>query len=173
MVLTDAWRDAAEAFTCSPSGLFFTPHSLNFVASLTKHFTESVRFHASYTISTHLFTLLINTSLRDRLHAMATLSLQNTLPKLPVPTLEETLAKYLHSIEPLATPEELERNKAHAKDFLKPGGLGQTLQQRLLDVDRAAPNNWLDDTWWIRLVRLTLLFPLPFLSPTSCTPPSF
>ncbi|KAG0260950.1 hypothetical protein BG011_001456, partial [Mortierella polycephala] len=80
---------------------------------------------------------------------MATLSLQHTLPKLPVPTLEETLAKYLRSIEPLTTPEELERSKTLAKDFLKPGGLGRTLQQRLLDVDRAAPDNWLDDTWWI------------------------
>lgn len=81
---------------------------------------------------------------------MATLSLQHTLPKLPVPTLEETLSKYIRSIEPLATSEELERSKALAKDFLKPGGLGQTLQQRLLDVERAAPDNWLDDTWWIR-----------------------
>ncbi|KAG0048844.1 hypothetical protein BGZ83_006264 [Gryganskiella cystojenkinii] len=80
---------------------------------------------------------------------MAMLSLQHTLPKLPVPSLNETLAKYLRSIEPLATPEELERSKAFAKDFAKPGGLGQTLQQRLLDVDRAAPDNWLDDTWWI------------------------
>ncbi|KAF9113171.1 hypothetical protein BGX27_002076 [Mortierella sp. AM989] len=80
---------------------------------------------------------------------MATLSLQHTLKKLPVPSLEETLTKYLRTIEPLATPEELERSKALAKDFVKPGGLGQTLQQRLLDVDRAAPNNWLDDTWWI------------------------
>ncbi|KAF9572423.1 hypothetical protein EC968_009901 [Mortierella alpina] len=80
---------------------------------------------------------------------MATLSLQHTLPKLPVPTLEETLSKYIRSIEPLATSEELERSKALAKDFLKPGGLGQTLQQRLLDVERAAPDNWLDDTWWI------------------------
>ena len=81
---------------------------------------------------------------------MATLSLQHTLPKLPVPSLDETLTKYIRSIEPLATPEELERSKALAKDFAKPGGLGQTLQQRLLDVDRAAPDNWLDDTWWIR-----------------------
>lgn len=81
---------------------------------------------------------------------MATLSLQHTLQKLPVPTLEETLSKYIRSIEPLATSEELQRSKALAKDFLKPGGLGQTLQQRLLDVDRAAPDNWLDDTWWIR-----------------------
>ncbi|KAG9072821.1 hypothetical protein KI688_000599 [Linnemannia hyalina] len=79
----------------------------------------------------------------------ATLSLQHTLPKLPVPTLEETIAKYLKTIEPLTTPDELERNKELAKDFLKPGGLGRTLQQRLLDVDRAAPDNWLDDTWWI------------------------
>ncbi|KAF9273022.1 hypothetical protein BGZ68_001905, partial [Mortierella alpina] len=80
---------------------------------------------------------------------MATLSLQHTLQKLPVPTLEETLSKYIRSIEPLATSEELQRSKVLAKDFLKPGGLGQTLQQRLLDVDRAAPDNWLDDTWWI------------------------
>ncbi|KAF9579184.1 hypothetical protein BGW38_004654, partial [Lunasporangiospora selenospora] len=78
-----------------------------------------------------------------------TFAFQETLPKLPVPTLEETLAKYLRTIEPLTTPEELERNKALAKDFIKPGGLGQALQQRLLDVDRAAPKNWLNDTWWI------------------------
>ncbi|KAF9913809.1 hypothetical protein BX616_009538 [Lobosporangium transversale] len=77
------------------------------------------------------------------------LSLQHSLKKLPVPSLEETLAKYLRSIESLTTPEELERSKALAKDFIKPGGLGQVLQQRLLDVDRAAPHNWLDDTWWI------------------------
>jgi carnitine O-acetyltransferase len=64
--------------------------------------------------------------------------------------LEETITKYLKTIEPLTTPEELERSRDLAKDFLKPGGLGHTLQQRLLDVDRAAPNNWLDDTWWIR-----------------------
>ncbi|KAG0304234.1 hypothetical protein BGZ98_005775 [Dissophora globulifera] len=80
---------------------------------------------------------------------MATLSLQHTLPKLPVPTLQETIQKYLRSIEPLASSQELERNKALAKDFLKPGGLGETLQQRLLDVERASPDNWLDDTWWI------------------------
>ncbi|KAF9437267.1 hypothetical protein BGZ76_001382 [Entomortierella beljakovae] len=80
---------------------------------------------------------------------MATFSLQNTLKRLPVPTLEETLTKYLKTIEPLATPEELERSKALAKDFIKPGGLGSILQQRLYDVDRAAPDNWLDDTWWL------------------------
>ncbi|KAG0238321.1 hypothetical protein BGW42_005554 [Actinomortierella wolfii] len=75
---------------------------------------------------------------------------QHKLPKLPVPTLQETLKKYLQTIEPFLTAQELEHNKKLAADFIRPGGLGEKLQQRLLDVDRAAPNNWLDDTWWIQ-----------------------
>ncbi|KAF0377754.1 acyltransferase ChoActase/COT/CPT [Gigaspora margarita] len=79
-----------------------------------------------------------------------TFSNQSRLPKLPVPTLEETTTKYLHSLRPLLSDEDFARNEAHIKDFLKPNGLGRILQQRLIDIDRISPNNWLDDTWWIK-----------------------
>ncbi|KAF9159671.1 hypothetical protein DFQ26_006299 [Actinomortierella ambigua] len=79
-----------------------------------------------------------------------TFSNQHKLPKLPVPTLQETLTKYLQTIEPFLSREEHAKNEALAQDFMRPGGLGEKLQQRLLDVDRAAANNWLDDTWWIQ-----------------------
>ncbi|CAG8533512.1 7335_t:CDS:2 [Cetraspora pellucida] len=79
-----------------------------------------------------------------------TLSNQSRLPKLPVPTLEDTTTKYLRSLRPLLSAKDLARNEAHIKDFLKPNGLGRVLQQRLIDIDRISPNNWLDDTWWIK-----------------------
>lgn len=50
--------------------------------------------------------------------------LQNSLPRLPVPTLQETFKRYLASVEPLAeSPEEYESHVASARDFLRPGGL--------------------------------------------------
>ncbi|CAG8718472.1 5291_t:CDS:2, partial [Dentiscutata erythropus] len=79
-----------------------------------------------------------------------TFSNQSRLPKLPVPTLEETTTKYLHSLRPLLSDKDFAKNEAHIKDFLKPNGLGRILQQRLIDIDRISPNNWLDDTWWIK-----------------------
>ena len=75
---------------------------------------------------------------------------QPKLGRLPIPTLEETLARYLHSIEPLCTPSDLSRTSSYVADFLKPYGLGRTLQQRLIDLDRSAPHNWLDDSLWMK-----------------------
>lgn len=49
--------------------------------------------------------------------------LQDTLPRLPVPTLEETLARYLASVQPLAGPEEYQRTVATVREFLRPGGM--------------------------------------------------
>lgn len=50
-------------------------------------------------------------------------SLQDSLPRLPVPTLEETFARYLKSIEPLAKQHEYQTSVAAAREFLLPGGL--------------------------------------------------
>ncbi len=83
-----------------------------------------------------------------------TFSNQHRLPRLPIPSLEGSTTKYLNSLRPLLSPEELARTEQHIKDFIKPGGLGQTLQQRLIDIDRIAPHNWLDDTWWMKKAYL-------------------
>lgn len=78
-----------------------------------------------------------------------TFSLQNTLPRLPVPSLEETCALYLKTIVPLQTKEEHEKTRQIVQDFLK-SELSKSLQQRLIDLDRASPNNWLEDNFWLR-----------------------
>ncbi|PKY40473.1 acyltransferase ChoActase/COT/CPT [Rhizophagus irregularis] len=79
-----------------------------------------------------------------------TFSNQHRLPRLPIPSLEESTTRYLNSLRPLLSSEELARIKQHVKDFIRPGGIGQILQQRLIDVDRISPYNWLDDAWWMK-----------------------
>jgi carnitine O-acetyltransferase len=76
-----------------------------------------------------------------------TFAYQSMLPKLPIPTLEQTAATYLKTLEPLAPQEQLVRTRHHIDDFIKPGGLGQVLQQRLLDYAQREPYNWLDKLW--------------------------
>jgi carnitine O-acetyltransferase len=82
--------------------------------------------------------------------AQKTFSNQSKLPRLPIPSLEETLARYLRSLEPLCSPSDLSRTSSYIADFLKPNGLGRFLQQRLIDLDRTSPHNWLNDSLWMK-----------------------
>lgn len=73
---------------------------------------------------------------------------QQSLPRLPVPKLEETVALYLETIKPLTTPQEFAESQRLAREFLQPGSLGRELHARL--VQRAAERQ---DTsflaeWW-------------------------
>ncbi|CEP14095.1 hypothetical protein [Parasitella parasitica] len=88
-----------------------------------------------------------------------TFSLQYTLPRLPVPSLEETCSLYLKSIVPLQTPQEHEKTKAIVSDFLA-SDLSKSLQQRLIDIDRASPTNWLEDNFWLKKAYLEWREPL-------------
>ncbi|KAJ3123712.1 Carnitine O-acetyltransferase mitochondrial [Nowakowskiella sp. JEL0407] len=54
-------------------------------------------------------------------------------PLLPVPNLSETCAKYLTTVRPFLSDEEYNNTVAAVSEFLKPGGQGETLQQRLLE----------------------------------------
>ncbi|KAI5814607.1 acyltransferase ChoActase/COT/CPT [Pyronema omphalodes] len=76
------------------------------------------------------------------------LRFQESLPKLPVPTLEETAARYLKSVEPITTPAEFAKTKAAVEEFVRPGGVGEALQKKLV-AKREDPNvkNWMID-WW-------------------------
>jgi carnitine O-acetyltransferase len=72
---------------------------------------------------------------------------QASLPKLPVPTLESTCAKYLETVQPLLTPDEFAKTQSSVSSFLA-SPLAAELQSRL--KDRAAQPetlNWLSD-WW-------------------------
>lgn len=72
---------------------------------------------------------------------------QASLPRLPVPELASTCAKYLESVEPLLAPAALARTQAAVADFLA-SPLAAELQRRLLAraADPDTPN-WLSE-WW-------------------------
>ena len=76
------------------------------------------------------------------------LRFQESLPRLPVPTLEETAARYYQSLKPLLSPAELATSKKAIDEFIKPGGAGTKLQEKLL-ARREDPKhkNWLYE-WW-------------------------
>ncbi|OMH80055.1 Carnitine O-acetyltransferase, mitochondrial, partial [Zancudomyces culisetae] len=71
------------------------------------------------------------------------------VPKLPVPTLEETVERLLKSIKPLFSEEEYEECKEKAEHLLDPTkSIGRTLQRRL--EERASDPNivsWAEE-WW-------------------------
>jgi carnitine O-acetyltransferase len=54
---------------------------------------------------------------------------QDSLPKLPIPDLEDTCRRHLDALEALQTPREHEDTKAAVRDFLKNDG--PLLQERL------------------------------------------
>ncbi|RDW84199.1 choline/carnitine O-acyltransferase [Aspergillus mulundensis] len=78
----------------------------------------------------------------------ALLQFQDSLPQLPVPTLEKTAKQYVKSLHPLLSAEQYLASKAAVEDFIKPGGVGRALQARLLARrDNPEIQNWLND-WW-------------------------
>lgn len=77
------------------------------------------------------------------------LALENSLPKLPVPPLQQTMDKYLKAVEPLVDKEEFENTQQIVKDFRKPGGIGELLQKELEGFARNK-DNWVN--WIIQLL---------------------
>ena len=69
-----------------------------------------------------------------------------SLPRLPVPPLQQTMEKYLLSVRPLLTDEEFACTKAAVDDFRKPDGIGELLQEKLVSRSNKM-ENWLVD-WW-------------------------
>lgn len=76
------------------------------------------------------------------------LRFEESLPLLPVPTLQETAARYIKSVHPLVSKVELEQTEKAVADFIKPGGPGEILQKRLI-ARREQPEikNWIIE-WW-------------------------
>ncbi|KAJ2870793.1 hypothetical protein GGH93_005310 [Coemansia aciculifera] len=78
---------------------------------------------------------------------LATFANQQRLPRLPVPALEDTVARYLKSVRPLVSASEYAQTERAASTFVKSTELGPVLQSRLLKVDAEAPHSWLEDIW--------------------------
>ncbi|KAI1003355.1 Carnitine [Podosphaera aphanis] len=76
------------------------------------------------------------------------LRFEDSLPKLPVPSLEETTSRYLKSVHPLLSKSEYETTTRAVQEFVKPGGIGRKLQERLV-ARREDPQikNWVY-RWW-------------------------
>ncbi|EGV61035.1 Carnitine O-acetyltransferase mitochondrial [Yamadazyma tenuis] len=69
---------------------------------------------------------------------------QSALPKLPVPSLDETTAKYIKTIEPFLSPSQLEASKQKIEQFKK--SQGPELQKRLESFSQDK-DNWLAEFW--------------------------
>jgi carnitine O-acetyltransferase len=93
------------------------------------------------------------------------LRFEDSLPHLPVPSLEETGRRYLKSVHPLVSSSEFERTKSAVEAFIRPGGEGEPLQKRLLE--RAADpkvKNWIAE-WWNQAAYLGYRDPvIPYVS---------
>jgi carnitine O-acetyltransferase len=77
---------------------------------------------------------------------LRTFDLDRTLPPLPVPTLEDTCARYLDSVEPLVDEAAFAQTKAAVEELKAEDGIGRKLQAALLD--RASKtDNWLSGYW--------------------------
>ena len=72
------------------------------------------------------------------------LAKQDSLPPLPVPPLQQTMEKYLLAIKPLVDEEDFDYTKDLVEDFLKPGGDGEVLHNKLLQRAKMEKN-------WVRL----------------------
>ncbi|KAG0184691.1 Carnitine O-acetyltransferase mitochondrial [Apophysomyces sp. BC1034] len=75
---------------------------------------------------------------------------QSKLPRLPIPTLEATAARYKQTLVPLLSQTEFDTVSKKIDDFVSPQGLGPKLQERLhtLDAEEAKLGlSWLDRLW--------------------------
>ncbi|KAK0722139.1 acyltransferase ChoActase/COT/CPT [Lasiosphaeria miniovina] len=95
----------------------------------------------------------------------AMLRFQDSLPRLPVPTLEETATRYLKSLKPLLSSAELEASIKAVKEFIAPDGPGRKLQEKLLARrEDSKHKNWLYE-WWNDAAYLSYRDPVvPYVS---------
>ncbi|XP_075064553.1 carnitine O-palmitoyltransferase 1, muscle isoform [Mixophyes fleayi] len=77
-------------------------------------------------------------------------SFQMSLPKLPVPRLEDTIERYLQSVQPLLDEEKYSRMKCLAEEFQK--DLGRKLQ-KYLHLKSWWATNYVSD-WWEEYIYL-------------------
>lgn len=95
----------------------------------------------------------------------AMLRFEDSLPRLPVPTLEETSKRYLRSVHPLLSAAEYETTKKAVESFVAPGSLGEELQKRLVARrDDPQHRNWIYE-WWNEAAYLAYRDPVvPYVS---------
>ncbi|KAH5578351.1 hypothetical protein HBI24_163690 [Parastagonospora nodorum] len=95
----------------------------------------------------------------------AMLRFEDSLPRLPVPTLEETAKRYLKSVHPLLSQSEYDATTKAVNEFVAPGGPGEKLQKRLVERrERPEVKNWIYD-WWNEAAYMAYRDPVvPYVS---------
>ncbi|KAL8949779.1 MAG: hypothetical protein Q9222_004141 [Ikaeria aurantiellina] len=93
------------------------------------------------------------------------LRFEESLPRLPIPTLEETSKRYLKSVHPLLSQAEFESTQKAVQDFVRPSGVGHELQKRLqARRDHPKHKNWIYE-WWNDAAYLSYRDPVvPYVS---------
>lgn len=95
----------------------------------------------------------------------AMLRYEESLPKLPVPTLEETAKRYLKSVHCLLSDAEYQKTKKAVEEFTAPGSIAHELQKRLVArADEPQMKNWIYE-WWNHAAYLAYRDPVvPYVS---------
>ncbi|MGW6727733.1 choline/carnitine O-acyltransferase [Nocardia sp. NPDC055029] len=77
-----------------------------------------------------------------------TFAAEDSLPRVPLPTLDDSCARFLQWCQPLLGAEELATTEAAVAELLRPGGAGRTLHAALAEYD-ATPGvgSYLDEFW--------------------------
>ncbi|CAH2321315.1 choline O-acetyltransferase [Pelobates cultripes] len=81
------------------------------------------------------------------------------LPKLPIPPLQQTMDMYLKCMKHLVSEEQYKKTKQIVERFALPGGVGEMLQQKLLEK-RDNTENWIHQ-YWLDDMYLNNRLPLP------------
>ncbi|CAH1792148.1 unnamed protein product [Owenia fusiformis] len=95
-----------------------------------------------------------------RMKNETTFMYQDMLPKLPVPSLEETLRRYMESIKPLLDAQDFDYSKKVILEFQQKDG--QVLQKYIEDRYKKT-RNWLSD-WWMTAAYMSGRYQLPINS---------
>jgi carnitine O-acetyltransferase len=76
---------------------------------------------------------------------------QDTLPRVPLPSLEDTSRRFLEWCAPILVADELEATKVALAAFTRKGGPAERLQAALVEYDRRPDvHSWLDLFWTTR-----------------------
>ena len=75
-----------------------------------------------------------------------TMHFQDSLPKLPLPSLEDTLSRMLYAATPLVTADELEEMRTLADEFA--AGVGKPLHEALVARDKAKYSSFITEPWF-------------------------
>jgi carnitine O-acetyltransferase len=98
------------------------------------------------------------TSLKLSAKGIKTFAYQENLPKLPVPSLDDTCNRYLKSVQPFSNSIEYEKTRHIVKEFLQ-SKTGEQLQNWLLERAAKTSTSWLEE-WWNHLAYLDVRDPI-------------